>query len=198
MRVVAGQFKGRRLQAPEGRDTRPTIDRVREALMSAIYSARGPFEGASVLDAFAGSGALGIEALSRGASHCTFLDTSRKARKTIERNVETLRLSTSRFRIVSSDAYSSASRGELTGAPFDLVFLDPPYADAPAGVLRLIGGLGEGGMLSDGALCVYEHDAGVAVDERCEGWTQSLTLSFARHYGDTGVSIIAWHEEGTS
>ncbi|MDR0515232.1 MAG: RsmD family RNA methyltransferase, partial [Coriobacteriaceae bacterium] len=92
MRVIAGEFKGRPLKAPRSDTTRPTADRVREATMSSITSARGGFEGALVLDAFAGSGALGIEALSRGAAWSCFFETDRQALRALKANIEGLSL----------------------------------------------------------------------------------------------------------
>ena len=91
MRIIAGEYRGRRLEAPKGQGTRPTTDRVRESLMSAIHSARGGFEDARVLDAFAGSGALACEALSRGAASAVLCERDRDAAATIERNLRTWR-----------------------------------------------------------------------------------------------------------
>lgn len=127
MRVVAGSARGRRLLAPEGRDTRPTADRVREATFNALGSL-DVIDGASVVDLFAGSGALGIEALSRGAAHCTFVEQSRAAVAIIRQNLATTQLA-DRATVVTADV-----RGWLVGvAPerhLDLALVDPPYAFA--------------------------------------------------------------------
>jgi 16S rRNA (guanine966-N2)-methyltransferase len=136
MRVVAGTARGRTLVAPPGARTRPTTDRVREAIFNALFS-RDAVDGAHVLDLFAGSGALGVEALSRGAAHVIFVDSDRSARQAIRRNVE---------------ACGFASRATIVAIPverwlaglgddvrFDLAFCDPPYAfDAWGGLLESV------------------------------------------------------------
>ncbi len=121
MRVIAGELGGRRLVAPSGTATRPTSDRVREATFNALESA-GAVDGARVLDLFAGSGALGIEALSRGAEHVTFVERDRAALDALRTNLDTLGLGADRARVVVGDASAY-----LDGR-YDLVLLDPPYA----------------------------------------------------------------------
>jgi 16S rRNA (guanine966-N2)-methyltransferase len=120
MRVVAGEFGGRRLVAPEGTATRPTTDRVREAIFNSLTSA-GLLEGAVVADLYAGSGAVGIEALSRGAARCTFVERDRAALRALDENLAALDLS-GRTRVLASDALSVASTIDA-----DIVFADPPY-----------------------------------------------------------------------
>ncbi|MBN2621981.1 MAG: 16S rRNA (guanine(966)-N(2))-methyltransferase RsmD [Acidimicrobiales bacterium] len=125
MRVVAGTARGRTLVAPPGARTRPTTDRVREAVFNALWS-RGALEGARVVDLFAGSGALGVEALSRGAAHATFVDSDRAARAAIRRNLEACGLA-DRATVVAApvERWVAAHGGDER---FDLVFCDPPYA----------------------------------------------------------------------
>lgn len=118
MRIIAGQWRGRPLKAPAGIDTRPTSDRAREALFSMLVSRIGSFEGLKVCDLFAGTGALGIEALSRGAAHCTFVENDRAALEALKANIATLGASAT----VRAQAAEHAG-----GGPFDLVFADPPY-----------------------------------------------------------------------
>ena len=122
MRVVAGEARGRQLLAPPGRDTRPTSDRVREAIFNLLRSL-DRIDGALVVDLFAGSGALGIEALSRGAAHCTFVEKHRGALAVIEANLATTKLA-DRADVRQGDAVVFAARG----ASADLVLADPPYA----------------------------------------------------------------------
>ena len=120
MRVIAGELRGRRLEAPKGATTRPTSDRVREATFNALTS-MDALDGAVVLDAFAGSGALGIEALSRGAARCTFVERDRAALVALRANLERLGLGAERAAVVTGDAVR-------VGGDWDLALLDPPYA----------------------------------------------------------------------
>lgn len=128
MRVVGGTARGRKLVAPPGRQTRPTTDRVREAVFNALWS-RGVLDDAEVVDLFAGSGALGVEALSRGAAHATFVDTDAAARSAIKRNLETCGFS-DRARVVAEpvERFLERSSRDGDGARLDLALCDPPYA----------------------------------------------------------------------
>ena len=121
MRIVAGSRKGARIFAPKGHDTRPTSDRVREAAFTLI----GSVEGASVLDLFAGSGAMGLEALSRGAERAVFVESDRDAAKTIERNLEKLGLRGTM--VLRADALRALAEDAQAGRRYDLVLVDPPY-----------------------------------------------------------------------
>jgi 16S rRNA (guanine966-N2)-methyltransferase len=171
VRIVAGQFKGRRLQAPRGMDTRPTADRVREALFSIL----GPLEGERVLDLFAGSGALGIEALSRGAGEAVFVDSDPRAVAAVKRNLEAVGVDAA---VERQDAIAHL-RG-ASGRPYDLVFLDPPYSSAS----QLAGPLSERlpAVLSESARIVSESDKRNPLE-------LSLPLVDERVYGDTRIAI---------
>ncbi len=125
MRVIGGELRGRRLESPPGRTARPATDRVREAVFGALGSLDA-VDGAEVLDLFGGSGALGIEALSRGAASATFVERDREVRRVLSRNVELLGLE-DRAEVVAGDAELFLAEGE-PGRHFDLAFLDPPYA----------------------------------------------------------------------
>lgn len=162
MRIIAGDYKGRRLDAVPSDTTRPSSDMLREAFASTVISNReNGFEDASFLDAFAGSGAVGIEALSRGAKSCLFVDENSKAISTIQSNLEQLLLQRGKANVLKSDTFLLASSGaNIQGAPFDIVFLDPPYAISADEVCSLLKNLGENGALSDGALAVYEMSGG--------------------------------------
>ncbi|QGZ36254.1 16S rRNA (guanine(966)-N(2))-methyltransferase RsmD [Stappia indica] len=155
MRIVAGRFRGSPIEAPRGDATRPTSDRLRETLFNVLAHGHGDvLQDTRVLDLFAGSGALGLEALSRGARHCLFVEEASAARAAIRSNVEALGL-TGATKIFRRDATRIGPVGTI--APFDLVFADPPYRK----------GLGEqalaaclaGGWLAPGALVVLEEDA---------------------------------------
>jgi 16S rRNA (guanine966-N2)-methyltransferase len=125
MRIIAGALRGRRLVAPEVHSTRPTADRTRQAIFNVLEHAAWarPIEGARVADLFAGSGALGLEALSRGAASCLFVESARPAADAIERNLQDLGCA-DRARLIRGDARRGLPR---EAGPFDLVFLDPPY-----------------------------------------------------------------------
>jgi len=146
MRIIAGDWRGRTIEAPPGQSTRPTADRVRETLFSMLASRSGPFEGLRVADLFAGSGALGFEALSRGAATATFVENDAKAVAVIRRNAQKLH-ATDRVQILSGSALA-LPRSE----PFDVIFADPPYAagsgSAVVAAVTNAGWLAPGGWMS--------------------------------------------------
>ena len=159
MRVVGGRLKGRNLASPSSRDIRPTADRLRESLFNILIHAYGdPVGGARVLDLFAGTGALGIEAISRGASFALFVDDGAEARALIRQNVDTLGLGAV-TRVFRRDATKLGAAHPVE--PFGLVFLDPPYRKSLAA--PALAGLRDGGWLAPDALVVVEEaaDAGV-------------------------------------
>ena len=158
MRIVAGKFRSATIEAPKGLDTRPTSDRVRQALFNVLEhgAPHVEFERCRVLDLFAGSGALGIEALSRGAKFALFIEDSADARAAIRRNVEALNL-TGISKIFRRDATTLGPAQTL--APFDLIFCDPPYGKG-LGEKSLQSAV-EGGWAAEGAVVVLEERAGV-------------------------------------
>ena len=188
MRIVAGTLKGRTIDAPSGTDTRPTIDRVREALFSSLYSLLGGFEGVSVLDAFAGSGALGIEALSRGAERALFFERDAKAAATLKKNLSACKLGSDRARIVQRDAFKSAQ--SEPGAPFDLVLLDPPYAYEAHEVLGWVATLVQSQTIAPDAVIVYEHALSSKQDVLDEAQTLGFEVIAMKKYGKTSVALM--------
>jgi len=187
VRIVAGEFKGHPIAAPKGRSTRPTADRVREGLFSALASRIGPDLGeAAVLDAFAGSGSLGLEALSRGASRATFVEKSADAARALRANVESLRVA-ERSTVIDADVRRISKRGMLPGAPFSLLFLDPPYRIEQSEVRGLVEALSRTGSLAHGTVVVWEHDAGHDL-----GWPDSIEPLFDLRYGSTKVDVGAY------
>lgn len=187
VRIVAGAWRGRPIKAPAGRDTRPTADRVREALFSSLVSLLGAdLGGRVVLDAFAGSGALALEALSRGASHAVLLESDRGARAVAEENVRAL-AAESRARVVAGDAFAAAERGGPPGGPFGLLFADPPYRIEPARVRRLLEALTSSGMLEGDAVVAYEH-----ASDAVPSWPDGFEDVRTRRYGSTAVSIAIY------
>lgn len=177
MRIVAGVHGGRRIVAPPGNTTRPTSDRVREALFSML----GPLDDHVVLDLFAGSGALGLEALSRGASRAVFVERDRRALAALRSNVAALGLPDERAQVISRDAGRVARDAAGRAEAYDLVFLDPPY--------RLAAGLGAAlgatltGLLAPGARIVTESP------ERAPMELTDVPLIQERRYGDTLIRI---------
>jgi 16S rRNA (guanine966-N2)-methyltransferase len=161
MRIVGGQYRGRPLIAPPGEATRPTSDRAREAVFNVLLHAvwSPGVGGARVIDLFAGSGALGLEALSRGAAFCLFVETDAAARGAIRDNAEALGRGElfGRTRIHRRDATDLGQRPGADGPPFDLVFLDPPYGKGLGE--RALAELVAGGWLADGAVAVFERGA---------------------------------------
>ncbi len=193
MRIIAGAYRGRVIKAPKGKDTRPTTDRVRESLMSSLCSARGSFDGAVVLDAFAGSGALGLEALSRGAASVQFCERDGAALRVLQDNVDLLGLAAPAVRIRRIDVLRSpALRAQ---PPFDLVLLDPPYAYPATDVLGLVSVLREGGALSPRVLVAYEHSVTTSGQTDEAVASCGFVLASRRKYGDTVVDILK-NEEG--
>ncbi|HET6344311.1 MAG TPA: 16S rRNA (guanine(966)-N(2))-methyltransferase RsmD [Myxococcota bacterium] len=181
MRVIAGTARGRKLHSPKGLTTRPTPARVREALFS-ILAAHVPR--ARVLDLFAGSGALGIEALSRGAARATFVEVDRTTVGFLRRNLATF---AERSEILAMPAASAMTRLAGRATPFDLVFLDPPYAQGLWGSTLLR--LREHALLAPGAVVVCEHPSRVAL-------VAPAGLELVRHraFGDVAISLFATPE----
>lgn len=162
MRIVAGLYRGRSLIAPAGLATRPTADRARQAVFNVLeHAAWSPgLRGARVIDLFAGSGALGLEALSRGADFCLFVETDAAARGAIRDNLEALAPDGALFgrsRIHRRDATDLGKKPAGDGARFDLAFLDPPYASGLGE--RALASLAKDGWLKAGAICVFERGA---------------------------------------
>lgn len=175
MRVVAGSLKGRSLHPPRGRYTRPTQDRIREALFSVL----GEVGGTRVLDLFAGSGALAIEALSRGAVTATLVDSSRAAIAAIVRNLNALQID-AEVRHQTAEAFLAAARREHR--QYDLVFVDPPYSRASRMRERLSAALSP--VLAPQARVIVESDARAPL-------ALDLALHFERRYGDTLIRIYS-------
>ncbi len=175
MRVIAGTRKGHKLAAPRGLDTRPTSDRVRESIFNLV----GPVDAAKVLDLFAGSGALGIEALSRGAASAVFVEHDAEAVRTIERNLDRLRLTGAR--VVHGDALRTIAQEATAEAKYDLVLVDPPYGMLTEIQPRLARHLPP--LLAADGLLVFETDARTEPE-------LPLAVRTSRKYGQTRVTLF--------
>jgi 16S rRNA (guanine966-N2)-methyltransferase len=178
MRLTGGLDRGRKLRAPRGATTRPTGAKVREA----IFNILGPAPDSAVLDIFAGTGALGIEALSRGAHSAYFVERDGRALQALHRNLKELGL-VSRARVVGTEAHAALRQLSAEGVRFGWVFIDPPYAaGVVTSVLEVLSG---GNLLASGGIIIVEHDKrNVPPDS-----VGSIHLTDRRFYGDTGVSF---------
>lgn len=175
MRIIAGSRKGHTIHAPKGSTTRPTGDRVREAAFNLI----GPVDGATVLDLYAGSGGMGLEALSRGAARAVFVESDREACRAIDRNLERLRLTGAV--IVQDDAARALAAEASAGRLYDLVLVDPPYeayADLQTMLARYLPKL-----LAEDGLLVVETDSRTEPD-------LPLTLRTSRRYGSARLTLF--------
>jgi 16S rRNA (guanine966-N2)-methyltransferase len=191
LRVIAGSAGGHPLLAPRGGRARPTTDRVKESVFGALGAGDDDrFAGVAVLDLYAGSGALGIEALSRGARVAVLVDRDRPAADACRRNLASTHLR-DRARVRCSTVAAFLSAGPPAEAPFGLVFLDPPYETDPAEIAHVLGVLSGPGWLVPGARAVVERGAGAALDPPV-GWSSG----WERGYGDTLVTVLTADVQG--
>lgn len=188
MRVVAGRYKGHNLKTLKGDATRPTTMRVKESLFSSLTSAIGAFEGAIVLDAFAGSGGLGIEALSRGADRAVFFEKSRQAAQIVRDNLAKIGLDAPHAKVELGDSFRLVARKRPES--FDLVFCDPPYAIAPEQVFELLGALDRCGSLHADALICYELAKKNEPAARAEADALKWNIVSSKDFGDTTYIIL--------
>ena len=185
MRIVAGKFLGKQLISPSDDTIRPTADRVRESIFNILASRLGPvFEGIRVLDLFAGTGALGLEALSRGASHVTFVDIGAEARGIIRDHIEAFGAG-GVTKLLRRDATDLGVPG--TFGKYDLVFLDPPYGKGLGE--QALAGIAAGGWLAPDATLVFEESVEAAVEIPA-----GFTLDDRREYGAAAVHFLTFGE----
>ncbi|MEV0722701.1 16S rRNA (guanine(966)-N(2))-methyltransferase RsmD [Micromonospora purpureochromogenes] len=177
-RIVAGTLGGRRIAAPPGAGTRPTSDRVREALFSAVQT-EIDLVGARFADLYAGSGAVGLEALSRGAEHVLLVESDPRAARVIRENVAALRAAPA-ARLVTGKVAGVLAAGP-GGKPYDVVFADPPYAVPDAEISAMLAALVEHDWLAPGALVVVERSSRTGPVE----WVEGVTAERSRRYGET-------------
>ena len=191
-RVISGAARGRRLAVPPGEGTRPTGDRAREALFSALDSEFGGMSGLSVLDLFAGSGALGLEALSRGAEKVLLVEADRRVARLITQNIATVALPGAR--VAADRAERAVAAGPPPEAPFDLVLLDPPYAVPDAEVVTILTALVDGGWLAPEAVVVMERSSR---DSRFP-WPAGYEGTRTKTYGEARMNFAVWYVHGAS
>ncbi|WP_367045186.1 16S rRNA (guanine(966)-N(2))-methyltransferase RsmD [Streptomyces sp. Je 1-332] len=177
-RVIAGVAGGRRLAVPPGNGTRPTTDRAREGLFSTWQALQGTLDGARVLDLYAGSGAIGLEALSRGAGHALLVEADARAVRTVRENVKSIGLPGAEVR--AGKATQIIQSGAPT-TPYDLVFLDPPYVDTDDDLREILLTLRAGGWLTDDALVTVERSTRGGEF----GWPDGFEALRSRRYGES-------------
>ena len=185
MRIIGGNARGRRIHAPKGNAIRPTADRVREALFNMLPR---DLAGKRVLDLFAGSGSLSLEALSRGAESALLVDASPAAARLVRRNLEVLGF-TDRARVWVHPARHAVNRLGQEGTAFDVIFLDPPYDGEWVG--KTLAAIGTAGALQAEGLAVVEHSPRERVEERYG----PLARRDRRQYGDTVLSFYMLHDQ---
>jgi 16S rRNA (guanine966-N2)-methyltransferase len=178
-RVIAGEAGGRRLAVPDGRDTRPTSDRAREGLFATVSSILGPLAGARVLDLYAGSGAVGLEALSRGAEHVLLVEHGARATRVIRQNIEAIGLPGAVVMADRVERLLARGPGPAAGR-YDIVFADPPYAMADDDVSAMLDLLADGAWLAPGALVIMER----ATRSGPVRWPDGFVPDRARKYGE--------------
>jgi 16S rRNA (guanine(966)-N(2))-methyltransferase RsmD len=183
VRIIAGRFRGQGIAAPKGDATRPTSDRVREALFSIL----GDVEGLDVLDLYAGSGALGLEALSRGARSATFVDEARTALAALRANIASLAV-VEETAVVAAEARAGLKRLARAGRTFGLALVDPPYAHRE--VVTVLKDLVALRLLVPGAWVVLEHAA--RSEPPVVDTAPGLVARFSRAYGDTALTFYRW------
>ena len=177
-RIIAGAARGRRLAVPKGTVTRPTSDRAREGLFATVAAIHGPLHGARVLDLFAGSGAVGLEALSRGAARVVFVESDARVARVIRANVAVVALPGGE--VVCDRVERFLRRGRGDGPAVDLVVADPPYAVPPAEVTGMLTALAREGWLAPGALVAVER----ATRADSFSWPATYRADRSRRYGE--------------
>jgi len=188
LRIIAGDLRGRRIRVPPGELVRPTPDRVREALFDILGQT---LDGFRVLDLYAGTGALGLEALSRGAAHATFVEIDARVRSILAQNAAALGVAV-RCRILAGGVLPLLERGAV-GGPFDLVLADPPYHDASGG--RLLSALAAGRLLAPGSRVVLQRDRRMP---RAEAPGTGLAWHRTARYGRTSLDFYGFSGDSAS
>lgn len=191
MRIISGRFKGFEVKAPK-QGTRPTTDRVKEAIFSHLESQGALYDGAAVLDLFAGTGALGIEALSRGASHLTLVDNASQAVALLNKAAAGLRHARAwspdlSVRVLRAKAEAVAAAAPTGGRACSVIFIDPPYAYMDADFDALLAALASSGWTDDETIIVAERSARSADPTPPEGWH----IYQAKSYGETAIHYLA-------
>lgn len=191
MRIIAGKYRGQQIFAPKGRDVRPTTDRVREAIFSSLTSYFGDFDNLVVLDAFAGSGALGFEAVSRGACKLISCEKNFNTYQNLQKNFDSLKLEKDMCALINTDATRFDFSKALGAKKFSLLFFDPPYKYDEDIVYDLVKQLENDNLLTNKAMIVYEHQVG----ETNKLQDAKFELFNSKNYGDTSIDYYVYRQE---
>lgn len=193
MRIIAGKYGGRKIDVPKGLEVRPTIDRVREAMFSSLISIYGSLDGASVLDAFAGSGALGFEAISRGAKNLISFENNNRNYENLVENYQMLKDDDSNIKLLFADVKKAKFEHVCQNIKFDLLFFDPPYENLSSDVLDILKALVKVEAISNGAVIVYEHASKDSFDAYVELFAMDgFSLVNSKEYNEVAVEYLKY------
>lgn len=192
MRIISGKYKSRIINAPKGLDVRPTTDRVREAMFSSLISVYGSLDNACVLDAFAGSGALGFESISRGAQKLFSFENNKKTYENLLNNFKLLNENDAKVKIIYGDVTKYKFDFLCNGDKFDILFFDPPYDNSSLVVLEILKEL-KSSNLNKNAVVVYEHSAANNFEEFKKNFeSENFVLKNAKIYGEIAVEFLIY------
>lgn len=191
MRIIAGEYKGRIIKVPKGLEIRPTTDRVRESMFNSLNSIYGPLDNATVLDAYAGSGALGFEAVSRGAKKLFSFEWNKKNYQNLVNNFQIFKDSTADVKLYLSDVEKANFSYILKNCKLDILFFDPPYANLPSNVLAILVAAAKDNCIDPNAVIVYEHAAKDSFDAYEDLFAmENFILVKSKTYGDIAVEYL--------
>lgn len=191
MRIIAGKYGGRKINVPKGLEVRPTIDRVRESMFSSIMSMYGNLDEANILDAFAGSGALGFEAVSRGASSLISFEKNKRNYENLVKNSLMLKDDGADIKLLCADVKKANFEHACKGLKFDVLFFDPPYENLASDVLEILKALVKADAINKGALIIYEHAAKDSFDAYVELFAMDgFTLAASKEYNEVALEYL--------
>lgn len=193
MRIIAGKYGGRKIDVPRGLEVRPTIDRVRESMFSSLISLTGGLEGASVLDAFAGSGALGFEAISRGAKNLISFENNKRNYENLVDNFQIFKDEEANIKLLFADVKRAKFQYVCKDFKFDVLFFDPPYENLPSDVLDILKALIKVERIEKNAISIYEHAAKNDFDAYVELFAmEGFSLVNSKVYNEVAVEFLKY------
>ena len=194
MRIIAGKYGGRKIDVPKGLEVRPTIDRVREAMFSSLISIYGSLDGANVLDAFAGSGALGFEAVSRGAKNLISFENNKRNYENLLSNYQMLKEDEADIKLLFVNIKKAKFEYVCKNIKFDVLFFDPPYQNLPSDVLDILKALVRTNTINHGAVVIYEHAAKDSFDAYVELFAMDgFSLVNSKEYNEVALEFLKYN-----